>query len=288
MRPTTRRRSGSRSSRENSTRAGTRSGKRRLRGRSRWESFRPNAKLTPRPDEIPAWDSLNADQKKVFAHMMEVYAAALTYADHQMGRILDAIDDLGQLDNTLVIYIQGDNGASAEGGFNGLLNEMTFFNGIPEDFNEVLRAHGRTRFGDDVQPLPHRLGACDEHAASMDEAGRFPLRRHAQRPGHLVAGADQGQGRHPHSIPPRDRYRADDSGGGGSANAVRAQRRAAEARSKASAWSTPSTTPKAPSRRRTQYFEMAANRAIYDDGWVACTTPPVAPWVSVWQAHRHR
>ena len=68
-----------------------------------------NAKLTPRPEEIPAWDSLNADQKKLFAHMMEVYAAASIYADNQMGRILDAVDDLGQLDNTLVIYIQGDN-----------------------------------------------------------------------------------------------------------------------------------------------------------------------------------
>ncbi len=98
-----------------------------------------NAKLTPRPQEIPAWDSLNADQKKLYARMMEVYAAALAYADHQMGRILDAVEDLGQLDNTLVIYIQGDNGASAEGGFNGLLNEMTFFNGIPEDFKEVLK-----------------------------------------------------------------------------------------------------------------------------------------------------
>ena len=62
---------------------------------------------------------------------MEVYAAALAHADHQMGRILDAIEELGQLDNTLVIYIQGDNGASAEGGLQGLLNEMTFFNGDP-------------------------------------------------------------------------------------------------------------------------------------------------------------
>ena len=138
-----------------------------------------NAKLTPRPDEIPAWDSLNADQKKVYARMMEVYAAALAYADHQMGRILDAIDDLGQLDNTLVIYIQGDNGASAEGGFNGLLNEMTFFNGIPEDFSEILRRMDELGSAIDVQPLSHRLGACDEHAAAMDEASRFPLRWHA-------------------------------------------------------------------------------------------------------------
>ena len=71
--------------------------------------------------------------------MMEVYAAALSHCDHQMGRILDAIEETGELDNTLVIYIQGDNGASAEGGPQGLLNEMAFFNAMPEDFKEVLR-----------------------------------------------------------------------------------------------------------------------------------------------------
>src|SRR5208282_4780985 len=96
-------------------------------------------KLTERSPGIPAWDSLDADHKKVAAHMMEVYAAALSHADDQMGRILDAIGDLGELDNTLIIYIQGDNGASAEGGQNGLLHEMTFFNNIPEDFKEVMR-----------------------------------------------------------------------------------------------------------------------------------------------------
>jgi arylsulfatase A-like enzyme len=68
----------------------------------------PDAKLTPRPAEIPAWDSFDTDHKKVFARMMEVYAAALAYCDTQMGRILDAIEEMGDLDNTLVIYIQGD------------------------------------------------------------------------------------------------------------------------------------------------------------------------------------
>ena len=85
-----------------------------------------DTKLTERSAGIPAWDSLDADHKKVAAHMMEVYAAALSYCDTQMGRIIDALADLGELDNTLVIYIQGDNGASAEGGPQGLLNEMAF------------------------------------------------------------------------------------------------------------------------------------------------------------------
>jgi arylsulfatase A-like enzyme len=97
-----------------------------------------DTKLTERSPGIPAWDSLDPDHKKVYAHMMEVYAAALAYADDQMGRILDAIQDMGELDNTLVIYIQGDNGASAEGGQQGLLNEVAFFNAVPEDFNQVM------------------------------------------------------------------------------------------------------------------------------------------------------
>ena len=98
-----------------------------------------NKKLTERSAGIPAWDSLSADQKKVFAHMMEVYAAALSHADTEMGRILDTIEAEGELDNTLVIYIQGDNGASSEGGMQGLLNETTILNAIPEDMKEVIR-----------------------------------------------------------------------------------------------------------------------------------------------------
>src|SRR5271157_2928769 len=99
-----------------------------------------DTQLTPRPKEIQAWDSLDAAHKRVYAHMMEVYAAALSYCDTQMGRILEAIDEMGETDNTLIIYIQGDNGASAEGTPQGLLNEMSIFNGIPEDFKQV-KAH---------------------------------------------------------------------------------------------------------------------------------------------------
>ncbi len=113
--------------------------RRRSPGKRRWALIPANAKLTKRPAEIGAWDALDADHKKVAAHMMEVYAAALAHCDDQMGRILDAIEETGQLDNTLVIYIQGDNGASAEGTPQGLLNEMSVFNNIPEDFKEVLR-----------------------------------------------------------------------------------------------------------------------------------------------------
>ena len=146
-----------------------------------------------------------------------------------MGRVLDAIEETGQLDNTLVIYIQGDNGASAEGTAQGLLNEMSFFNAIPEDFKEILRRIDELGDRQDLQPLPHRLGARDGHAVPVDEADRFALRRHAQRTGHLLAGAHQGQGWHPDAVPSRHRHRADDSRGRRPPAALRAERCRAEA-----------------------------------------------------------
>ena len=96
-----------------------------------------NTQLTPRPSQIPAWDSLSADQKRLYARMMEVYAGYLEQTDHNVGRVVDAIRELGQLDNTLVIYIVGDNGASAEGTLQGMSNEMTFFNGVTEDYKDL-------------------------------------------------------------------------------------------------------------------------------------------------------
>ncbi len=97
-----------------------------------------NTKLTPRPDSLPAWDSLPDNETKIYARMMEVFAAFTAHTDHEVGRIVDAINEMGELDNTLVIYMAGDNGSSAEGGLNGLLNEMTFFNAIPEPLEMKL------------------------------------------------------------------------------------------------------------------------------------------------------
>ena len=83
---------------------------------------------------IKDWDKLSADEKKLFARQMEVFAGFGEYADTEIGRLVAAIDDLGQLDNTLVFYIIGDNGASAEGGMNGLFNETTYFNRVRRTF----------------------------------------------------------------------------------------------------------------------------------------------------------
>ena len=90
-----------------------------------------NAKLTPWPKELPEWDSLSLEEKKLFIKQADVYGAYLAYADHEIGRVIQAVEDLGELDNTLIIYIGGDNGASAEGMLNGTPNEFTTFNGVP-------------------------------------------------------------------------------------------------------------------------------------------------------------
>jgi arylsulfatase len=89
-----------------------------------------DAELTPRHDEIPAWDDMPAELKPVLEREMEVYAGFMEHTDHHIGRVIDAIDDLGILDNTIVYYIIGDNGASAEGTVNGAFNEMANFNGM--------------------------------------------------------------------------------------------------------------------------------------------------------------
>ena len=90
----------------------------------------PHAKLTPWPDTIPQWDTLSAEEKKLFARQAEVYAAYLAYTDHEIGRVIDAIDRLGKLEDTLIIYISGDNGASPEGTLTGTPNEIAALNGV--------------------------------------------------------------------------------------------------------------------------------------------------------------
>ena len=100
----------------------------------------PDTKLTPRSEGLPAWDSLNADQKRLYARMMEVFAAFGAQTDYEMGRIIDAVKELPGGDNTIFIYIAGDNGASAEGGLEGSINENLFFNGFPEKWQDNLKA----------------------------------------------------------------------------------------------------------------------------------------------------
>jgi arylsulfatase len=95
-------------------------------------------KLAPKPAAIRDWGKLTADEKRLYSRQMEVFAAFLDYTDSEIGRMLKAVEEAGQTDNTLVFYIAGDNGASAEGGENGMFNEYTYFNGVPEKVTDML------------------------------------------------------------------------------------------------------------------------------------------------------
>jgi arylsulfatase A-like enzyme len=98
-----------------------------------------NVKLAPKPADIKDWDKLSADEKKLFARQMEVYAGFAEHTDHEVGRLVSAIEDLGEMDNTLILYVVGDNGSSAEGQMNGMYNEMTYFNGVQETVPDMLK-----------------------------------------------------------------------------------------------------------------------------------------------------
>jgi arylsulfatase A-like enzyme len=98
-----------------------------------------DTKLAPKPPGIKDWAELSSDEKKLFARQMEVFAGFGEYTDAEIGRLIKAIEATGQLDNTLIFYIVGDNGASAEGGMVGLFNEMTYFNGVHETVQDILK-----------------------------------------------------------------------------------------------------------------------------------------------------
>ena len=238
----------------------------------------PDAELTERPEEIPAWDDMPDDLKPVLARQMEVYAGFLEHTDHHVGRLVDALDDLEILEDTLVYYIIGDNGASAEGTPNGLLQRARH----PERRDRARddRVHGlahrRLRHARCVQPLRRGLGARDGHALPVDEAGRVALGRHAERHDRALAGGHQGEGRDPLAVPPRDRRRGDRARGGGPAGAESRQRRAADpARRRVDGVLV--RRRRRGERRTTQYFEMFCNRGIYHEGWTAVTRHSI-PW----------
>jgi len=239
-----------------------------------------DAQLTARAPGIPAWDTLNADQKRVYAHMMEVYAAALAHCDFQMGRLIDAIEATGELDNTMIVFIQGDNGASAEGSPQGLLNEMTFFNGIPEDFNEIVRRAdqlgGPMTFNH--YPVGWANAMCTPFQWTKQVASHFG----GTRNGMVIAwpkripkgGGLRTQFHHITDITPTI---LDAVGVAMPSQLNGVAQKPVEGLSMVYTFDQPET----PSTRTTQYFEMIGNRALYHDGWVAATTPSAPPWDSM-------
>ncbi|MFN7287460.1 MAG: arylsulfatase, partial [Verrucomicrobiota bacterium] len=238
-----------------------------------------DARLTERSAGIPSWESLDDDHRKVYAHMMEVYAAALSHCDHQMGRVLDAIEAQGELDNTLVVYIQGDNGASSEGGMNGLLNEMTFFNAIPEDFSEVMRRMDELGGPNTFNHYP--VGWAHSMNTPFQWAKQVSSHFGGTRNGLVISwparikdkGSIRTQFHHVIDIMPT-LLEAAGVPAPTSINGV--PQKPVEGVSMLYSFDNAG----APSRRTTQYFEMLGNRAIYHDGWLASTTPPTPPWSS--------
>ena len=152
-----------------------------------------DCELTKRPAELPAWDTITPEMKPVLARQMEIYAGFLEHTDHHVGLLVDALEDLDILNDTLIYVIIGDNGASAEGSLQGTFNEMITLTGFGEletpEFHGVAARQVRRPRG--VQPLRRGLGARHGHAVPVDQAGRVALGRHAQRHDRALAARDR-------------------------------------------------------------------------------------------------
>jgi arylsulfatase len=238
-----------------------------------------DAKLTPRPQEIPAWESLSPDQKRLYSRMMEVYAGALAHCDYQIGRVIQAIEQMGELDNTLIIFIQGDNGASAEGTPQGLSNELGIIaNGVPESPDYLLSM--LDELGGPMTYNHYPVGWA--HALDTPFQWTKQIASHfgGTRNGLVISwprrikdkGGIRPQFHHVIDIVPTI-LEATGVQFPKMLNGV--EQKPIEGVSIAYSFANAS----APSAHQTQYFEMLGNRAIYQDGWVAATTPLRLPWV---------
>jgi arylsulfatase A-like enzyme len=235
-----------------------------------------DARLTPRPKELPAWDSLSADQKRLYSRMMEVFAGFTAQTDEEMGRLLDAVHAQPDADNTLIIYMVGDNGSSAEGGLNGLLNENSFFNDVPETLADNLKhideLGGPKHFNH--FPCGWAWAMNTPFQWTKQIASHFGGTRNPMVVSWPKKISDKGglrwQFHHVIDIVPTI-YEAVGIEAPTMLNGV--AQKPIEGISLAYTF----TDAKAKDRRRTQYFEMLLNRAIYHDGWVAASRASI-PW----------
>jgi arylsulfatase A-like enzyme len=227
-------------------------------------------KLAPKPEAIKDWDKLSPDEQKLFAREMEVFAGFGEYADEEIGRLVHAIEEKGQLDNTLVFYIVGDNGASAEGGMVGLFNEMTYFNGQLETVQDIL-THYDELGGPSTYP---------HYAAGWAVAGDSPF-EWTKQVASSYGGTRNGMViRWPKGFTAKNEVRSQWHHVIDIAPTILEAAGLPEPKSVNGTPQTPIegvsmvytfADAKAPSRHTTQYFEIFGNRAIYQDGWLAGT-----------------
>jgi arylsulfatase len=233
-------------------------------------------KLAKKPEAIKDWEKLSADEKKLFAHQMEVYAGFGEYTDHEIGRLFDAIGETGQLDNTLIFYILGDNGTSAEGGMNGMFSEMTYFNGVQETVQEMLKHYDE--WGG-PSTYPHM-------AAGWAVAGDTPFMWTKQIPSNYGGTRNGVIVSWPKRIKDVNQIRSQWHHVIDVAPTVLEAAHLPEPKSVEGTVQNPIEgvsmvytfdNAKAKSTHKTQYFEIFGNRAIYHDGWFAGTIHR-APW----------
>ena len=241
----------------------------------------PDTELTEWPDSLQMWDTLSADEKKLFARQAEVFAGYAAYTDHEIGRVIQEIEDQGKLDNTLIIYICGDNGTSPEGTLVGTPNQWTAYNGVL-DFPIVDQLKFYDAWGS-AATYPHM-------AVAWSWAFDTPFKWTKQIASHF-GGTRQGL-----AISWPNRIK--DAGGVRSqfhhvidivptileASGITAPLEFNGIKQKpiegvSMVYTFDQANANAPSTRKVQYFEMISNRGIYEDGWYANTTPPHGPWI---------
>jgi arylsulfatase len=240
-----------------------------------------DAKLTPWPDSLPKWETLSPDEKKMFARQAEVFAGYTAYTDHEIGRVIQAVEDAGKLDNTLIIYIDGDNGTSPEGTLVGTHNQWRAYNGILDDpIEEQLKYYDA--WGS-ATTYPHMAvgwaWAFDTPFKWTKQiASHFGGTRQGLAiswPGHIKdLGGIRTQFHHLIDIVPTileaAGIKAPETVNGIPQKPIEGV---------SMVYTFDKANANAPSKRRTQYFEMLGNRGIYHDGWYACTTPPHGSWI---------
>ncbi|HUO09409.1 MAG TPA: arylsulfatase [Phycisphaerae bacterium] len=240
-----------------------------------------DAELTPWPkDLLKEWDTLSADEKKLFIRQADVYAAYLAYTDHEIGRVIQAVEEMGKLDNTLIIYVSGDNGSSAEGSPNGTPNEVAAFNGVQVPVEAQLK-YFYDAWGSDKTYNHMAVGwtwAFDTpYKWTKQVASHFGGTRQGMCiswPGHIKdEGGIRNQFHHVIDITPTILEAA-----GISAPAAVDGIKQKPLEGVSMMYTFDKANANAPTRHHTQYFEMFGNRGIYHDGWYANTVPISAPW----------